>query len=47
MDSLNIISELNEDTLFVEMFPLDTSESDFLTKKLTQLNNFEYLRFWD
>lgn len=47
MESLNITSELNDDTLFVEMYPLDTSESDFLTKKVTQLNNFEYLRFWD
>ncbi len=47
MDSINILSELNEDTLFVEMFPLDKSKADLITEKLKQVNNFEYFRFWD
>ena len=40
-------SEFKEDSLIVEMFPLNDKSSTEIQDKLNQINKFKYLRYWE
>jgi len=40
-------NEFKEDSLIVEMFPLNVKSSSEIQDKLNQINKFKYLRYWE
>ena len=40
-------NKFKEDSLIVEMFPLNDKSSTEIQDKLNRINNFKYLRYWE
>jgi len=46
-NDISIEHEFKEDSLIVEMFPIDQETDSTIKNKLDKFNNFYYLRFWE
>ena len=46
-NDISIEHEFKEDSLIVEMFPIDQETHSTIKNKLDKFNNFYYLRFWE
>ena len=45
-DNYNIINQFEDQSLVIEMFPIDKESAKVIEDGLSQLNRYKYLRFW-
>ena len=46
-DNYNIINQFEDQSLVIEMFPIDKESAKVIEDGLSQLNRYKYLRFWE
>jgi UDPglucose 6-dehydrogenase len=46
-DNYNIINQLEDQSLVLEMFPIDKEYAKVIKDELSELNQYKYLRFWE
>ena len=46
-ESIKFISELPNKSLIVEMYPLDKKFQTKIEKEIANLNEYEYIKFWE